>query len=126
MISDESYSLASIPPSLYDSLETQAICFFFKNYVWEDSQYPKSYFEYLPSIFNAKEPVNAALQNVVISLGLVGLSNTRHTLDVMISAKEKYTIAIRATNSALRDADGAKCDQTLITVMLLGLYEVDV
>lgn len=125
MISDESWSLASIPPSLYDSLESQATCFFFKNYVWEDSQYSRSYFDYLPGIFVAQEPVNAALQNVIISLGLVGLSNARRTLDIMISAKEKYTLAIRATNSALRDVDEAKCDQTLITVMLLGLYEVD-
>ena len=125
MISDESRSLASIPPSLHDSLESRAICFFFKNYVWEDSQYSKSYFDYLPSIFVAKEPVNAALQNVVVSLGLVGLSNARRTLGIMIPAKERYILAIQATNSALRDVEEATCDQTLITVMLLSLYEVN-
>ena len=63
--------------------------------------------------------------DAVMSLGMVGLSNTKHASEIMIPAAEKYHLALRATNSALRDVEQAKADQTLITVMLLGLYEVD-
>ena len=123
-ISDVSWPAATISPSLSESIETQATCFFFRNYVWEDSQSSKGFFDYLPRIFGRNETMGSALTDAIMSLGMVGLSNTKHASEIMIPATEKYHSALRATNSALRDVEQAKADQTLITVMLLGLYEV--
>ncbi|MCJ1403600.1 hypothetical protein MMC11_006823 [Xylographa trunciseda] len=113
------------PPTLSVPIESQAMCYFFRNYVCEDSRFSRGYFDYLPSIFSSNGAVGSAITDAVISLGMVGLSNTKNASDIMISAKERYNSAIRATNSALRDVEAAKADQTLITVMLLGLYETN-
>lgn len=68
--------------------------------------------------------MGSALTDVVISLGMVGISNTKsNNSSVMHAAKVKYNRAVSATNRALCTQD-VKADETLITVMLLGLFEV--
>ncbi|MCJ1393147.1 hypothetical protein MMC18_006019 [Xylographa bjoerkii] len=113
------------PPALSIPIESQAMCYFFRNYVCEDSRFSKGFFDYLPSIFGSNGAVGSALTDAVVSLGMVGLSNTKNASEIMIHANERYNLALRATNSALRDEEDAKADQTLITVMLLGLYETN-
>ena len=107
-------------------IEAQAMCYFFQNYVSQSPQPSKGYFDYLSCIFSSNGAVESSLVDAVVSLGMVGLSNTKHASEIMIPAKERYTLALQATNSALGDEKGAKADQTLITVMLLGLYEVSI
>ena len=66
----------------------------------------------------------SALTEVIISLGMVGISHTKSSSpSVMHAARVKYNLAVSATNRALCTQE-AKADQTLITVMLLGLFEV--
>ncbi|MCJ1434236.1 hypothetical protein MMC27_003603 [Xylographa pallens] len=101
------------------------MCYFFRNYVCEESRSSRGYFDYLPSIISSNVTVGSALIDAVISLGMVGLSNAKHASEIMIPAKERYSLALHATNSSLRDEEYAKADQTLITVMLLGLYETN-
>ncbi|MCJ1377863.1 hypothetical protein MMC17_000959 [Xylographa soralifera] len=113
------------PCALSVPIESQAMCYFFQNYVCEASQPSKGYFDYLPSIFSSNNAVGSSLIDAVISLGMVGLSNTKHASEIMIPAKERYSLALQATNSALRNEENAKADQVLITVMLLGLYETN-
>lgn len=111
----ESYFIC---PALSDSLDFQATCYFVRNY------YSKGFFDYLPDIINSQGTVGSALMDAVISLGLAGISHTKgNNSSVIIAAKEKYNRAVSATNSALCTEE-AKADQTLITVMLLGLFEV--
>ena len=112
------------PRALSVPIESQAMCYFFRNYVCEESRPSTGYFDYLPSIIGNNVAVGSALIDAVISLGMVGLSNAKHASEIMIPAKERYSLALQATNSSLRDEEHAKADQTLITVMLLGLYEV--
>ncbi|MCJ1314939.1 hypothetical protein MMC15_000253 [Xylographa vitiligo] len=106
-------------------IESQAMCYFFQNYVSQSPQPSKGYFDYLSCIFSSNDAVERSLIDAVVSLGMVGLSNTKHASEIMIPAKERYTLALQATNSALGDEKDAKADQTLITVMLLGLYETN-
>ena len=114
------------PCALSVPIESQAMCYFFQNYVSEGSQPSKGYFNYLSSIFSSNNEVGSSLVDAVVSLGMVGLSNTKHASQIMIPAKERYNLALQATNSALGHEEDAKADQTLITVMLLGLYEVSI
>ncbi|MCJ1283118.1 hypothetical protein MMC26_002445 [Xylographa opegraphella] len=113
------------PCALSVPIETQAMCYFFQNYVSECPQFSKGYFDYLPSIFISNDVVGSSLIDAVVSLGMVGLSNTKHASEIMIPAKERYSLTLQATNSALGDVEDAKADQILITVMLLGLYETN-
>ncbi len=41
-----------IVPSLLPSMESQAMCYFFRNYVLEDYSHSKGYFDYLAHIYN--------------------------------------------------------------------------
>lgn len=43
--------------------------------------------------------------------------------EIMMRANLKYAHSLAAINSALRDPIEARADETLIVVMLLGLYE---
>jgi hypothetical protein len=105
------------------SAEDQAASFFFRNYVLEDHQYHNGNFQYLTEIYG-KEEVGDCLADSVVALGMVGLSNFWKASSIMTNAHSKYNSALRLISSRLRDVDEAKSDQTLVTVMLLGLYEV--
>jgi hypothetical protein len=106
------------------SAEDQASCFFFQNYVSEEQQYHNGNFQYLADIY-ASEEVASALTDSVVSLGMVGLSNFWKAPSIMADAHTKYNSALRLVSTRLRDIEEAKSNQTLVSVMLLGLYETN-
>ena len=113
----------SISHTLPPSLEEQAKCFFFQNYVLEDCRASRGHFDYLPGIYmNLK--VQRFLEDAVVALGLAGLANLTKGAKVMLKANIRYTAAVRAVSSALGEVEQVTADQTLIAVMLLSLYEV--
>lgn len=103
--------------------EQQAVWFFFSNYVLEPSNASKSVYDYVPAVYN-KESEKSALSCAVAALGLAGLSYRRSERCLFDAAKSMYSSALHLTNEALRDSATAATDTTLITVLLLGLYEV--
>lgn len=54
---------------------------------------------------------------------MAGLSNTLRIPAMMRKASLKYVQALNSVNYALEDPVEAKSDQTLMIVILLGLYE---
>jgi hypothetical protein len=105
------------------SAEDQATCFFFRNYVLGDYKYGGGDLQYLPEIY-ANEEVGTALSESIVSLGMVGIAHSWGASNIMSQAQAKYNSTLRLVSSLLRNIDDAKSDQTLISVMLLGLYEV--
>jgi hypothetical protein len=101
-------------------VEEQATCFFFHNYVLDDFI---GYYSYVPSVYSVL-PAGCALAEAITSLGMAGIANSRKDTRLMISANLKYMSALRTINGALRDPYEAITDQTLVAVMLLGLFEV--
>ncbi|MCJ1380777.1 hypothetical protein MMC17_003886 [Xylographa soralifera] len=57
------------------------------------------------------------------ALGLAGFSHAAHAPTVMIEAREQYLRAIRLTNAALRSPRDVKKDSTLLSIMILGMFE---
>lgn len=112
-----------IPQPLSPSIEEQATCFFVQNYIWEDFSSSRGYFHCLPTIYRAL-PETSAVTHAVVSIGLAGLANTMKSGKVLTKATRRYSLALSSVNAALQDVEKAKEDQTLIAVMLLGLYEV--
>jgi hypothetical protein len=103
--------------------EQQAVCFFFSNYVLEPSKSGKSVYDYLPTFYNhelGKSPLSCG----IAALGLAGLSYRRSDPSLLSASKSVYSSALRLTNEALRNPVTAVTDATLISVLLLGLYEV--
>jgi hypothetical protein len=101
-------------------VEEQAMFFFFQNYILDDF---KGYYSYIPSVYSTV-PEGSALGEAITSLGMAGIANSKKDTKLMINANFKYTSALHTINAALRDPHEAKTDQTLVAVMLLGLFEV--
>jgi hypothetical protein len=76
----------------------------------------------LPRLYRAASS-DSALSNIVIALGIACIANAMQAPEIMMKANMKYAQSLKATNSTLRDPIGARADETLLVVMLLGLYE---
>ena len=105
------------PRSLTQPVEAQATSFFLSKYILGTK------FEYLPSLYspysNQEDPLSASIEAV----GLASLSNELKSIEVMQEARKRYVYAIKATNTVLRSPSSAKKDSTLLTALVLSLYE---
>ncbi|ESZ99553.1 hypothetical protein SBOR_0118 [Sclerotinia borealis F-4128] len=108
---------------LSTSSAEQATCYFFRNYVLEDNS-TSGCFQYLHDIYG-NELIGPALADSIESLGMVGLANFWKAPDLQFQAHKKYNSALRLVSSRLRNEEEARTDQTLVAVMLLGLYETN-
>lgn len=104
------------------SLEDQAVGFFFANYVVEPSIVPRGQFDWLPELLNQPN-TERVLQSSVNAAGLASLANTTKSPAIMKRAQEEYVAALAMTNRALQFKKTAIKDSTLISVILLGMYE---
>ena len=105
------------PPEL---MEDQALCFFFSTYAESQST---SFCAQLPDIYNGVAD-DHTLKYIIPAVGLGGLARRRGDSGLLVTADAAYNNALRQTNRALCCVETAISDQTLIGVLLLGLYEV--
>lgn len=108
---------------LGSSAEEQATCFFWRNYILEEHKFHNGNFQYLSDLY-ACEDIGQPLAETVACLGLVGLSNFWKASNILRTAQAKYHSALKLVSSRLGNVEEAKSNQTLVSVMLLGLYEV--
>lgn len=104
--------------------EDLATNYFFRNYVFGEPNLRRGFNAYMPSIFSQvsrDSPLSAAIS----SIGLAGLANTQNAPGAEIISAQRYASALKGVNADLRDPLRATADETLITVSLLGLYEVN-
>lgn len=112
-----------LSPTFSISFEDQAACHFFTNYVYSRSTFRRGYFEFLPEVFTQNSS-DSPVAEIITSLGMAGLANVRRVPEAKAIANYKYASALHGVNALLRDPARATDDETLITVLLLGLYEV--
>jgi hypothetical protein len=111
----------NLPEGLSPPVEDQALSFFFDNYVWcSSSQEP---FNYLPAILRTG-PLGVPLTNALIALGMAGLAFSGKDQSMMATAHQRYNTAVQMVHANLADPNEAQSDQTLLTITLLGLFEV--
>lgn len=103
------------PPPV--SVDDRALSFMFKHYV--GSVPNQGVLPYLPELLH-KDP-SPALQS---TMKVVGIANMSMMPESRRSARQEYSIALRAINDALRDPVAAKSDSTLAAVLLVSVYEV--
>ncbi|TGO36881.1 hypothetical protein BHYA_0112g00200 [Botrytis hyacinthi] len=115
--------ITPLAPGLSTSSAEQAKCYFFRNYVLEDNSMSGS-FQYLYELYD-NELIGPALTDSIECLGMVGLANFWKGSGFQFHANKKYNSALRLVSSRLRDEEEARADQTLVAVMLLGLYEIN-
>lgn len=107
------------------SWEDQAIAFVFHNYASDNYEpcFSPGFFDYLPHIYK-KSPPGSVLAEAVVALGLVGIANLNRDSLLLSEATLKYGTTARAISATLGDIEFAKQDEILISVLLLGLFEV--
>ena len=114
------------PRNLSVPLEYEATCYFFHNFVCDDpsSRYcMNAYAQVMPTLYQ-QDSSFGVLPKIVDAIGLAGISNINHSPKLMIAAGRKYAGVLRAINASIQDSTKATTDQTLIAIMLLGLFEV--
>ena len=112
--------------SLSVPLEDEATYYFFHNFVSVDytSHYSmNAYYSVLPTL-HRQDSSFGVLPKIVNAIGLATISNMKHSPEVMVAASQRYAGALRAINSSIQNSSSATTDQTLMAVMLLGVFEV--
>lgn len=99
-----------------------ADCFFNYYVLPFPAKGPSKLYNSLPELY-AKSPANSAFSATIVALGIANMSSSMKIPSLMMKANAKYAEALNLINSALRDPVAAKLDETLLVVILLGLYE---
>ncbi|KAL6823651.1 hypothetical protein V8C40DRAFT_248527 [Trichoderma camerunense] len=117
---DESKRL--ITPALSVPITDQAVSFFFFNFVLTDPISGGGHLEYLPVIYDGIAR-DLALPTAIIAIGMAGIANLQRNRDLLLAANAQYVLAIQLTQGALIDETLRIQDQTLVSILLLALYE---
>jgi hypothetical protein len=80
-------------------------------------------YQYLSTIY-VDQRVGIPLRQAIAAIGLAGLANFWKAPSIMAQANNAYCTALRLVNMGLGNIEEAKSDQTVVAIMLLGLYEV--
>lgn len=104
-------------------LEDEATYYFFHNFVSEDPASIAAYSHVMPTVYRQHSSFSA-LSKIIEAIGLAAISNLKQAPELMVAAGQKYARVLRAITASIQDSKEASTDQTLIAVMLLGLFEV--
>ncbi|KAJ4370374.1 hypothetical protein N0V83_004892 [Neocucurbitaria cava] len=112
----------SLTWEIIPSIEEQAQGFFVSNYVAQPAIVPRGQFEWVTELL-ARPDTEEILRSSVNAASLAGLATSTKSPMIMQKAQAAYVKALRITNSALRVKATAVKDSTLISVIMLGMYE---
>lgn len=113
----------SVSRALSQPIDELGANFFFANYSLNEPPLSKGYHSWLTGMYRA-EGTNYALRAAIEAAGMAGISNISYAPGVASRSKECYGRALAATKQALSDPVESVADTTLLTVILLGLFEV--
>jgi hypothetical protein len=104
------------------SIEDQALGYFIGNYVGKPTIVPRGQFEWVMELLE-QPAVDEILLQSVKAASLATLANATKSPTIMQQAQIAYGSTLRITNDALRVKETATKDSTLISVIMLGLFE---
>lgn len=104
------------------SIEDQAIGFFLASYVISPTFIPRGQFDFLPELLNRPDTEDI-LQRSTTAAGLAALGIAMKSPEMLKKAQKEYVSALTLTNNALGTTQTAIKDSTLVSVIMLGMYE---
>jgi hypothetical protein len=104
------------------SIEDHALGYFIGNYVGKPTIVPRGQFEWVTELL-AQSNVDDILLQSVKAASLATLANATKSPAIMQQAHIAYGNTLQITNNALRAKETATKDSTLISVIMLGLFE---
>jgi len=108
--------------SLVPTVDERATGFFVANYVSGLNGATRGHLDYLSDVFREENPDEGLLASMK-AVGLAGFAHTTHSPYLIENARYQYIKAIRHTHTALRSPAAAKKDSTLLTIIILGIFE---
>ncbi|MCJ1225946.1 hypothetical protein MMC12_002595 [Toensbergia leucococca] len=117
-------SIASVPMTLAQSFEQEAMAYFFSRFVLppSDLDAPKGYMEFLLPLYNEAK-VESTLSATTAAIALAAFGNARGQESLLYEARKMYSSAIAKANAAISDPVQARSNQTLMSILLFGLFE---
>lgn len=103
------------------ALDEQGTCFYFHNFTVSGVRSP---FNLLPAFYKQVAP-GSPLAEIIMCIGMAAMAHKFKCPEMMFVARRRQTSVLRAVNVALRYREEAKTDSTLMTVLLLGTFEVN-
>jgi hypothetical protein len=121
--SSQSPTVKGMVKEIVPPIEDQAIGFFISNHVSQPTIVPRGQFEWITEMLS--EPgTEQVLENSVKAVSLAGLAVSMKSRTLMMKACATYGAALKMVNDALQVRDVAIKDSTLVSVIMLGMYEV--
>ena len=115
-----------VPRKIDPPLEATAIGLLFSDYIIV----PKSidsggFFNFLPNMYTKSSP-NSVLRSTVNTMALANLANKHDIRDLRTAATAGYCQTLKLLNTTLQSPSNAVLDETLLTTVLLMMYEVHI
>jgi hypothetical protein len=116
--------LYTLPPACQED----GFAYFFSRYVTADETVSHQKFDFLrdvwrPSPSSPDTHIDGVLASMT-AVGLMGLASTAQSPSLMDAARKSYGTALRLTNHALQDPAEAVKDSTMLSVLILGVFEM--
>lgn len=108
--------------SLVPTVDERATSFFVANYVVASNGPTRGHLDYLADIYR-HQSLDEGLISSMKAVGLAGFAHTTHAPYLIRNARHQYGKAIQHTNRALKSPVDAKKDVTLLTIIILGIFE---
>jgi ABC-type Fe3+ transport system substrate-binding protein len=112
------------------SIEEESLCHFIDSFVLLPCKgNSKSYMDFIiPAMKDEKSLASpkTTLSTAVMAVAMAAFGNRRRYQLVLGKAAKQYAKALQQVNEALLDPERALEDQTLATVLVLGLFEVTI
>ncbi|KLU89042.1 hypothetical protein, variant [Magnaporthiopsis poae ATCC 64411] len=122
----------SVMYALNPTYQERGTAFFFSRFVAIDEKACHQRFDFIYDVWRPRTLSDAPhelgeVDSVMASMtavGLAGLANMTRSGDVMDSARKSYGTALRLINTALRVPGEAVKDTTMLSILILGLFEM--
>ena len=118
-------SQVALVPGLGVSEEIQATAFFFRNFVLlpRQTDATRGFLSILLPFYN-RLGCDSSLHTATTAVALTALANFPDKSYLKHQSATEYGKAIRKVNESIFDPTVAKSDEMLLTILLFGLYEV--
>lgn len=119
---DGLYLWNSLGAALPSSLSERGTTYFVNNFVAGQSGPSHGHFNYLTELCR-NGGMDETLSSSMTAVGLAACSNRSHSPELLGEARREYVVALRRVNSALLSPTDALKDSTLLSIMILTIYE---
>ena len=109
---------------LPDDLHQHAICLFFQDYIIESCGRCPGYLNFLPELYG-RAAESSLLTVAVLAASYANIAQKLDRHDITIKAMSNYRKALRQVSTVLSEKRESTSDMTMTSIMLLGLYEVN-